>query len=391
MTWKMNVISIRSIGSIALGTVLICTLLVVGCKKEKTSVAPIQTIEVTAVKVEPRDVPITFEWIAQTESSRQVDIRARVEGILEKRVYKEGAIVQEGQVMFEMERKPFEARLDAAKANLGQEDARLANAQQTLERVQGLSERNVVSRQNLDDATNSERAAAAAVEAAKAKVAEAELNLGYTTIRAPITGLSSFATKHDGSYIGAGADSMLTYVAALDPMRINFSISENQVLRIREEVKAGRLVVPPDNSFDVEVLLADGRVHPQKGEVTFSDLAFSRETGTFLVRAEVPNPEGDLRPGQFVRARLLGSVRPKAILVPKRAVLQGAQGSFVWVVGPDGKAELRPLELGDWHGDEWFVNEGLRGGEMVVVDGGIKIQPGATLKVVEPAVQLGTK
>ena len=387
----MNVISIRSIGSIALGTVLICTLLVVGCKKEKTSVAPIQTIEVTAVKVEPRDVPITFEWIAQTESSRQVDIRARVEGILEKRVYKEGAIVQEGQVMFEMERKPFEARLDAAKANLGQEDARLANAQQTLERVQGLSERNVVSRQNLDDATNSERAAAAAVEAAKAKVAEAELNLGYTTIRAPITGLSSFATKHDGSYIGAGADSMLTYVAALDPMRINFSVSENQVLRIREEVKAGRLVVPSDNSFDVEVLLADGRVHPQKGEVTFSDLAFSRETGTFLVRAEVPNPEGDLRPGQFVRARLLGSVRPKAILVPKRAVLQGAQGSFVWVVGPDGKAELRPLELGDWHGDEWFVNEGLRGGEMVVVDGGIKIQPGATLKVVEPAVQLGTK
>jgi len=387
----MNVISIRSIGSIALGTVLICTLLAVGCKKEKTSVAPIQTIEVTAVKVEPRDVPITFEWIAQTESSRQVDIRARVEGILEKRVYKEGAIVQEGQVMFEMERKPFEARLDAAKANLGQEDARLANAQQTLERVQGLSERNVVSRQNLDDATNSERAAAAAVEAAKAKVAEAELNLGYTTIRAPITGLSSFATKHDGSYIGAGADSMLTYVAALDPMRINFSVSENQVLRIREEVKAGRLVVPSDNSFDVEVLLADGRVHPQKGEVTFSDLAFSRETGTFLVRAEVPNPEGDLRPGQFVRARLLGSVRPKAILVPKRAVLQGAQGSFVWVVGPDGKAELRPLELGDWHGDEWFVNEGLRGGEMVVVDGGIKIQPGATLKVVEPAVQLGTK
>jgi membrane fusion protein, multidrug efflux system len=387
----MNVISIRSIGSIALGTVLVCTLLVVGCKKEKTSVAPIQAIEVTAVKVEPRDVPITFEWLAQTESSRQVDIRARVEGILEKRVYKEGAIVQEGQVMFEMERKPFEARLDAAKAGLGQEDARLANAQQTLERVQGLSERNVVSRQNLDDATNSERAAAAAVEAAKAKVAEAELNLGYTTIRAPITGLSSFATKHDGSYIGAGADSMLTYVAALDPMRINFSISENQVLRIREEVKAGRLMIPPDNSFDVEVVLADGRVHPQKGEVTFSDLAFSRETGTFLVRAEVPNPEGYLSPGQFVRARLLGSVRPKAILVPKRAVLQGAQGSFVWVVGSDGKAELRPLELGDWHGDEWFVNEGLRGGEMVVVDGGIKIQPGATLKVVEPAVQLETK
>jgi membrane fusion protein, multidrug efflux system len=333
----MKVISIRSLGLIALGTVLAYTLLVVGCKKEKTSVAPIQTIEVTAVKVEPHDVPITFEWVAQTESSRQVDIRARVEGILEKRVYKEGAVVQEGQVMFEMERKPFEARLNAAKAELGQQDVRLANARQTLERMQDLSEKKVVSRQDLDDATNSERGAAAAVEAAKAKVAEAELNLGYTIIRAPITGLSSFATKHDGSYIGAGADSLLTYVAALDPMRINFSISENQVLRIREEVNAGRLVVPPDNEFDVEVILGDGTVHPKRGELTFSDLAFNRETGTFLVRAEVPNPEGDLRPGQFVRARLLGAMGPKAILVPKRAVLQGAQGSFVWVVGRMGK------------------------------------------------------
>src|SRR5258708_36570108 len=261
----MNLISIRPLCSTALGTVRVCALLVVGCKKEKTTMAPIQTIEVTAVKVEPHDVPITFEWVAQAESSRQVEIRARVDGILEKRVYKEGGIGQEGQVIVEMERKPFEARLYAANAELGQQDARLANARQTLQRVQGLSEKNVVSRQDLDDATNSERAAAASVEAAKAKVAEAELNLGYTTIRAPITGLSSFATKHDGSYIGAAADSMLTYVAALDPMRINFSISENQVLRIREEVKTGRLVIPPDNSFDVEEVLADGRVHPHKG------------------------------------------------------------------------------------------------------------------------------
>src|SRR5467141_102116 len=148
----MNLISIRPLCSTALGTVLVCALLVVGCKKEKTTMAPIQTIEVTAVKVEPHDVPITFEWVAQAESSRQVEIRARVEGILEKRVYKEGAVVQEGQVMFEMERKPFEARLDAAKAGLGQEDARLANAQQTLERKQDLSQKKVVSRQDLDEA-----------------------------------------------------------------------------------------------------------------------------------------------------------------------------------------------------------------------------------------------
>jgi membrane fusion protein (multidrug efflux system) len=378
----------------ALVWVLACTLLAVGCKKQESRVATSQTIEVTAVKVEPRDVPITFEWLAQTESSRQVEIRARVAGILEKRVYKEGAVVQEGQVMFEMERKPFETKLDAAKADLGVQEARAANARQNLERVQDLSKKNaglsahsLVSRQALDEAVNAEREAAAGVLAAKAKVAEAELNLSYTTIRAPITGLSSFATKHDGSYIGPGENSMLTYVAAIDPIWVKFSASENHWLRLEEEVKAGRLVVPPDDAFDVEVVLADGRIHPQKGRLTFTDLAYSRDTGTYQERAEVPNPQEDLSPGQFVHVRLLGAVRPKAILLPKRAVLQGAKGSFVWVVGPQSKAEFRPIELGDWYGDEWFVNEGLHSGDTVVVDGGIKVQPGATLRVVEPAVQ----
>jgi membrane fusion protein, multidrug efflux system len=371
----------------ALVWVLACMLLAFGCKKQESRVATSQTIEVTAVKVEPRDVPITFEWLAQAESSRQVEIRARVAGILEKRVYKEGAVVQEGQVMFEMERKPFETKLDAAKADLGVQEARVANARQNLERVQDLSKKNAVSRQALDEAINVEREAAAAALSAKAKVAEAELNLSYTTIRAPITGLSSFATKHDGSYIGQGENSMLTYVAAIDPIWVKFSASENYWLRLQEEVKAGRLVVPPDDAFDVEVVLADGRIHPQKGRLTFTDLAFSRDTGTYQVRAEVPNPQEDLSPGQFVHARLLGAVRPKAILLPKRAVLQGAKGSFVWVVGPQSKAEFRPIELGDWYGDEWFVNEGLHSGDTVVVDGGIKVQPGATLKVVEPAVQ----
>jgi membrane fusion protein (multidrug efflux system) len=172
---------------------------------------------------------------------------------------------------------------------------------------------------------------------------------------------------------------------------VKFSVSENQWLRLQEEGKAGRLVFPPDDAFEVEVVLANGRIHPQKGRLTFTDVAFSRDTGTYLVRAEVPNPQDDLSPGQFVHARLLGAVRPKAILLPKRAVLQGAKGSFVWVVGPQSKAEFRPIELGDWYGDEWFVNEGLHSGDTVVVDGGIKVQPGAPLKVVEPAVQLEAK
>src|SRR5262249_23895065 len=140
-----------------------------------------------------------------------------------------------------------------------------------------------------------------------------------------------------------------------------------------------------DGAYEVELVLADGSIYPHKGRITFADASFSRETGTYLLRAEVPNPEGDLRPGQFLRARIYGSVRPKAMLGPKNGVLQGAKGSFVWVVARDGKAELRPLELGDWYGDDWFVNEGLQGGETVVIDGGIKVQPGMPLKVVEVA------
>ena len=387
---RMNPISPKPFAG-ALVLVLACVLLVVGCKKEETSVATPQPVEVTTVKIEPRDVPITFEWLAQTESSRQVEIRARVSGILEKRLYKEGAVVQEGQVMFEMERKPFEAKLDAAKAELAIQEARLDNARQSLGRVQELSDKNVVSRQVLDEAVNTERAAEASVLAAKAKVAEAELDLSCATIRAPITGLASFAIKHDGSYISEGENSMLTYIAAVDPIWVKFSVSENQWLHQQDEAKAGRLVFPLDDAFEVEVVLADGKIYPEKGRLTYTDLAFSRDTGTYMVRAEVPNPQEDLSPGQFVHVRLLGAVRPKAILLPKRAVLQGAKGSFVWVVGPQSKAEFRPIELGDWYGDEWFVNEGLQPGDTVVLDGGIKVQAGATLKVAEPASQPDSK
>jgi membrane fusion protein (multidrug efflux system) len=350
------------------------------CEKAAQQPPAALPVEVTAVSATPRDVPVVYDFVGKTESSRKVEIRARVEGFLEKRIYPEGTLVKEGQVLFLIDRKPFEARLWAAKAELAEQQARLVTTRANLARVKPLAEQNAVSQKDLDDATGQAQAAAAAVEAAKANVINAELNLSYTTINTPVTGLSSFAQVQDGTYVNAG-NSLLTSVSALSPMRVNFSVSENQILRVRDEISAGRVRSPPDQNYEVEVTLADGGVFDEKGRITFADAEFSESTGTFLIRSEFKNANGVLRPGQFVRVRLLGAVRPNAMLVPKRAVQQGAQGSFVWVVNKEGKAEFRPVQTGEWHEDDWIVNQGLQPGETVAVDGAIKLRADAPVKV----------
>jgi membrane fusion protein (multidrug efflux system) len=274
-----------------------------------------------------------------------------------------------------MDRKPFEAQLDAASAELAQQQARLTNARANLKRIKPLAEQNAVAQKELDDALGVFRSAAASVAAAKAKVVQAELDLGYTEIKSPVTGISSFAIKREGSYMGMG-DSLLTYVAQIQPMWVEFSISENQMFRIRREAEAGLVVVPPNGDFEVEIEMADGSVYPERGKITFSDASLSEQTGTFLVRAEIANPQKELRPGQFVRTRLLGSIRPGAILLPQRAVQQGAQGSFVWIVGDDGKTRFQPVQLGPWRGDQWFISKGLEAGDTVIVEGALKVRAG---------------
>ena len=344
---------------------------------------------VTVIKTVPRDTPVTSEFVGKTVSSRRVEIRARVEGFLEKRLYTEGTMVKDGDVLFQMDRKPFQADLRAAKAELAQQQARFENAEANLKRVKPLAEKNAVSQKDLDDSIGTYRSSAASVEAAKAKVVQAELSLSYTTITSPVTGLSSFAVQQEGAYIGFGSDSLLTYVAQLNPMWIEFSISENQILKFRQQTESGIVEEPEHGNYEVEVILADGSVFHNRGRITFADASLSEETGTFLIRAEVKNemdvdnPTETLRPGQFVRARLHGTVRPNAILVPQRAVQQGAKGSFVWVIDEEGKAEFQPIIVGRWHGEEWFVDEGLEGGETVVVNGALKLRAGVVVKIVE--------
>ncbi len=358
-------------------------LLLTGCGEQKLPPATGPT-EVNVIRVEAKNTPVSYEYTGQTESSRLVEIRTRVAGFLDRRSYREGEIVRQGQVLFQIDRKPFEAQLAAAKGQLSAQQASLAVAQSSLARVRPLAEQNALSPKDLDNAIGQERSALAAVEVARANVLTAELNLGYTTLRSPLTGLAGSAKVQDGTYLGAtGQDSLLTTVAALDPMRVTFSVSENELLKHRDNLASGGLSKPADGSYLVEIILADGTVFPQQGRITYADTSFGQSTGTLLLRAEVANPAGALKPGQFVRVRLLGDAYPNGIEVPQRAVQQSGQGYFVWVVGKDSKAQPRPVKVGQWIGEQWLILGGLSSGETVVTDGLLRLAPGAPVKIAE--------
>jgi len=354
-----------------------------GKKGDKRGEGANKPLEVTAATVTPRDVPVSFEFVAQTQSSRQVNIQARVSGFLEKRVYVEGSMVKEGQVLFLMDTKPFQAQLDRDAAALAKQEAGLEMARATLERTRPLTAKNALSKKDLDDATGNFHASEAAVEEAKARLETSKLNLSYCTILSPVTGITGAAVQQDGTYVSP-MNSLLTTVAVLSPIWVNFSMSENEVQGFRDEVAKGTVRVPKDGNYVVEVILVDGSLFPHRGRITFASPSYSAQTGTFMLRASVENPQGILRPNQFVRVRLKGAIRPGAILVPQRAVQQGSEGHFVWVVSREGKAEPRPVVVGKWNGDDWLVNEGLHAGDQVIVDGTLALRAGAPLSV-QPA------
>jgi len=354
-------------------------LLLAACGREPPKPAP-PPLEVSTITVQPRDVDISAEYVAQTQSSQAVNIQARVSGFLDKRVYTEGSLVKAGQVLFRMDQKPFQAQVDAAQAALQRNQAAMQVALANLNRTKPLAAKNALSQKDLDDAQGQYEQSAAAVEQSKAQLESAKLDLSYTIIASPVTGVSSFAAVADGTYLSP-QNSQLTTVSVLSPIWVNFSLSENEFQRVMNDVKAGRLRLPKDNGLTVEIVQPDGSVFPYTGRITFADPSYNPQTGTFLLRATVQNPRGTLRPNQYVRARLKGAVRPGALLVPQRAVQQGGKGHFVWLVDPDGKAVLRPVIVGDWYGDSWFITEGLHSGDQLVVDGVQRMSQGAKVIV----------
>jgi len=355
---------------------LATALVAAACDRGPPKPPPQAPPDVTVMNVAPRDVAVTPVYVAQTQSSQAVNIQARVSGFLDKRLYTEGSVVKSGQVLFQMDAKPFQAQVDAAKAAMQRNQAAEQVAKANLARTKPLAQQNALSQKDLDDAQGQYEQSAAAVEQSKAQLEEAQLNLSYTTIRSPVTGVASYAQVADGTYLSP-ANSQLTTVSVLSPMWINFSVSENELERVRDDVRKGRLRLPDGGRFIVEVEMVDGTTFPNTGRITFADPSFNPQTGTFLLRATVDNPSGLLRPSQYVRVRLQGAVRPNAFVVPQRAVQQGAKGHFVWVVDKQARAQVRPIVVGDWYGgDGWIVTDGLSAGDAVVVDGGPRLAQG---------------
>lgn len=364
---------------------------VCGCEKHNKDSAGKEQgpVEVTAMTATPKDTPVSFEYVAQVQSSRQVNIQARVSGFLDKRVYTEGAMVKAGQTLFVMDQKPFKVQLDQAEAALERHTAALNVARKNLARAKPLAAANALSQRELDDAVGNYQSAAAAVAQSKAVVEQAKLNLSYTVIKSPVKGITSYALQQDGSYLNP-ENSQLTTVAVTSPIYVNFSLSENDRLKIRNEIEKGLLRGPGENKYTADIVLADGSIFPHTGQVTFANPMFNPQTGTFLVRITVDNPENWLRPNEFVRVRIKGATRPNAVLISQRAVHQSSKGHFVWVVGKGEKVEPRPVTLGDAHANDWFINDGLRAGDRVVVDGALGLSPGELVKVVSATKKTGS-
>jgi len=340
-------------------------------------------------EIKPVTVPIRFEYVGQTAGSKEAEVRARVQGILEKRTYQEGSRVKAGQTLFVIDARPYAAQMQAAAAEVTRAQAQYAQAKRNLDRLQPLASSNAISRREFDDAVSAEESGAAGVKQAQAKLVEAKLNLGYTTVAAPVTGFVSRSLKSEGSLVTPGENSLLTTVWQIDPMHVNFSIAENELLRVNRSIAEGKLVVPTDPkskspAYAVSVRLADGSLAPQKGSLAFIDPRISEASGAFDARAQIGNPDGALRPGQFVRVVLEGATRPNAIVVPQRAVLEGPQGKFVYVTGKsqDGSKDValpRPVTVSDWvevdGAQMWIVESGLKAGDAVIVEGMAKIFP----------------
>jgi membrane fusion protein, multidrug efflux system len=364
---------------ILVGIFILITALACGKKEEPKTAPPAQ--EVMVMTVTPKTVPATMEFVAQASSSHQVEIVARVSGFLEKILYREGEVVKEGQIMFQMDQKPFQAQVAAAKGEVENRRAQLWTAQANLDRIKPLAEQDAASKSDLDNAIGSVKSAEASVYEAQAKLDKAQLDLSYTTIKSPVTGVTGKALLREGSYLTpSGTNAQLTYVAQLNPIWIDFSISQNQRASLGEEVRKGRLSLPKDQGYEVELQLSDGNLYPHRGKVSFADPSFSKETGTFLVRAEVPNPKTELRPGMFVKAILKGAVRPNAIVVPQKAVQQTPNGHTIYLANAKDQAEIRPVMVGDWIGEDWIINQGLKAGDRVIVEGFQRLAPGAPVK-----------
>lgn len=339
--------------------------------------------EVGVVTVQPRDVAVFYEQVGQTAGFRETEVRSRVAGILLKRLYSEGQAVKEGQPLFQIDPEPFKAALDQARGGLRQQEAAVERTKNDRDRIEPLFKENAVSRKDYDDARAAYESAAAGLDSARAKVKEAELSLGYTTVTAPIAGIASKEARSEGSLVSnAGDASLLTVIAQLDPLYVNWSYSEAEKLEYDRLIAEGSVVLPTTKRVEARVKLADGRDFPGVGYVDFADSRVDPKTGTIRARAEFPNPKGELLPGQFARIAINVGTYRNAIVLPERAITQQQATRLVLVVNDKNVVEARPVTLGSRVAGGVLLKAGVKPGERVIVDGLFKSRPGTEVKPV---------
>lgn len=347
--------------------------------QENAAAPPPPEIVVYAVK--QADIPLEMAFMGQTAGSREVEVRARVGGILLRRNYEEGSRVRQGQLMFEIDPAPYQAALEQAKGALAQAEASLAQAKRDAERMDKLFKGDVVARKDFDDSRTLVETGAAAVDAAKGKVREASLNLEWTKVTAPISGMTSKETRSEGSLVTTGSDgSLLTTMSRVDPIYVNFSMSGQEMMKIRKLRAEGKVVVD-GGDFTVGLTLPDGSRYPQVGRINFTDTQVDATTGVVKVRAEFSNPDGSVLPGQFVRVRLEGARFKDVLAVPQGAVLNTQMGAMVWTLDDKNQVAPRPVVLGEAVGNDYLVEQGLGAGERIIAEGVIKVRPGLTVRV----------
>jgi membrane fusion protein (multidrug efflux system) len=345
------------------------------CSKTEAPPAP-PPPEVEVAEIVQKDVPIYIELVGATLGSEDVEIRARVEGYLVSMNFTEGAFVKKGQLLYRIDPQPFEAALAEARANLETARARLDKTNTDVARLAPLAKEQAVSQQELDNAMSSQEAAKAQASAAEARVTKAKLDLAYTTITSPVEGLIGTTQKKVGSLV-AGGETLLNVVSQINPILFRCAIAEAEYLRIARR-SAGR-DKSQEKKFGVELILADGTVHPHKGRLESVERAVDPTTGTLTGQFSFPNPERILRPNQYGRARFVTDLKQEAVLVPQRAV-QEIQGLYsVMVVKPDGTVEQRMIKAGERVGNLWLVDSGVQPGEKVIVEGIQKVRPGITV------------
>lgn len=329
---------------------------------------PPPAIPVTVQRVTLERVPISLETVGQAEGSREAELRARVSGIVEKRLYTEGAPVNAGATLFVIDRAPYEIAVAQARAAVAQERARQEQAQREAERLKSLAQGKAISQREYDEAVSSVKQSTAAIDGAQARLAEAQLNLSYTSVKAPIGGITGRALRSEGSLVAANTD-LLTTLTQVNPIWVRFSLAESDFERIRAGAKRAQ----------VQILNQDGTVAAGNGRLNFAGSSVDPKLGTVQLRAEFPNPELKWMPGQFAKVRILAGEQ-QAFLVPQAAVVQTEQARLVWIAEADGKATMRPIQTANWIGSNWVVTGGLKPGDQVVIDNLMKLRPGATVQ-----------